>query len=281
MVLSLGAGHAQNSSTVSLDNGVQVHIEAKFGQPTGQEVLTVEMTRASGNSFYRVFRDQNQLAVYAYILMLDLAANGTAVHATAKAYDAQFMERFPNADGGKPTPTLSADREAGPLGNGQSADIDLFEIPGMGLNVNETIAVKIDQRPAAGALRFSGLRVSINGKTMPGAQQAEVSGRHLMFYVPGRGGYFFSAQDPGHGFVKAGVVNGNRMQFSLDNENYECIANAPILTDAPSSELWVWHDAGYKPAGNFTAHLRSGGSELPAEGEFFVAASDSLSWWLP
>ena len=272
---------AQESSTISLDNGVQVHISANFGQPTGQEALHVEMKRASGNSFYRVFRDQNNLVVYAYQLVLNAAGNGAAITAIAKAYDEQFTSRFPNADGGKPAPTLSADRQLGPLANNQSANLDLFEIPGMGLHVVETLSVKIDQPGSGGALRFSGLEVSINGKPVSGSQQAEVSGRHVMFYVPGGGGYFFAAVDPGHGFVKAGVVDGNRMRFSLDNENYECVANKPILTGASSSELWVLHDPGYQPDGNWTEHLRSGSSTRPAADQFFAAASDSLSWWLP
>ena len=273
------AARAQDSSTLSLDNGVQIHVAANFGHPTGEENLTVQIARAGGNSFYRVFRDHNNLAVYAYQLFFDLAGNGEAVRATARRYDDQFESRFPYADGGKPTPTLSTDQELGPLTSGKSADLDLFEIPGMGLHVIDTIGVKIDAR-SSGALHFSGLRISINGTPVAGSQPSPVNGRFAIFYLPGHGAVILSGDDPGNGFVKAGSVDGNHVRFNVDNDDYDGVAAEPILSDAPGGELWVLHDPNYKPAGNWTAHLRFGDTAA-ADGQFFVAASDSLSWWLP
>src|SRR5262249_35335496 len=97
------------------------------------------MARASGNSFYRIIRDQNQLAVYAYELMVDLTADGSALRAVAKPAMTEFASRYPDANGGKPVPSLSADQVLGPLASGQSAELPLFDIPGMGLKVTETI----------------------------------------------------------------------------------------------------------------------------------------------
>jgi hypothetical protein len=101
-----------------------------------------------------------------------------------------------------------------------------------------------------------------------------------MFYLPGRGGYFFSLNDPGHGFLKAGTIDGERMKFSADNDSYDCATSQPILTGPSSGEVWVLHVPAYKPGGNWTTHPRSGQTR-PAEDQFFAAASDSLSWWLP
>jgi len=238
------------------------------------------MARATGNSFYRIFRDQNQLAVYAYQLFFDLSGNGSAVRVTAKQYDEGFMAQFPYADAGKPTPTLSEERSLGPLSSGQTADLDLFEIPGMGLHVGETIAMQLDNRRERGPLRFSGLAIAINGKTVSGSQQSKVSGRFVMFYVPGHGGYFFSVEDPGRGFVKAGSIDGRHMRFSVDNDDYECLADSPILTRSSTGELWVLHDPSYQPEGDWTTHPRSGSTRAAAD-QFFVAAADSLGWWLP
>ncbi|HUA86521.1 MAG TPA: hypothetical protein VMB85_21835, partial [Bryobacteraceae bacterium] len=279
-LLTVAAGYAQDSSLISLDNGVQLKIAAAFGNPTGQETLTVQMARATGNSVYRIFRDQNQLAVYAYQLSFDLALNGTAVSVTASPYDEQFVTQFPLADGGKPTPTLSEDRPLGAIGSGQASSLDLFNIPGMGLSVSETISVEIDSRRVAGPLRFENVELSINGKIIPVVQQRPVSGEFVLFYVPGRGAFIFSASDPGHGFLKTGVIDGDRMKFFLDNDQYDCEASQPILTRPETGQLWVLHLADYKPAGDWTTHPRAGETR-PAAEQFFAAASDSLSWWLP
>ena len=280
ILLAAGLSRAQTSSTIAVGNGVQLEITTNFGQPTGEEPLTVEMARASGNSFYRIFRDQNNLAVFAYELVVDLAENGGAVRVTAKPAEDEFAARYPDADGGKPTPTLSSDQTLGPIGSGKDAHIPFFTIPGMGLEVSDTIRVKLNL-PAAGsgALRFSDLRVFLNHMRISGpVPPASVSGKFVMFYLPGSGGFFFSAGPvAGRQFVEAGTVDRGRIAFSIDNQDYECIAGAAILTGSDSGEIWVYHDPSYKPAGNWTQDPHS---KTPGQA-FFTAASDSLSWWLP
>src|SRR5580698_7632444 len=112
----------QISSLITVSNGVQIEITADLGKPTGQEQLTVEMARASGDSFYRIFRDQNKLAVFAYELVLRLAASGDRITATAKPTETEFAARFPGADGGKPVPTLSSEQQIGTISSGQRAN---------------------------------------------------------------------------------------------------------------------------------------------------------------
>jgi hypothetical protein len=278
---------AQVSSTaslsVSLSNGVQLQITTNLGQPTGQQTVNVEMVRASGDSFYRIFRDQNNLAVFAYELVIHLDPTGNRLRAVAKPAETEFAERFPNADGGKPTPTLSSDQDLGAIASGQSADIPLFEIQGMGTKVIDTVRLKMDDNPAAaaGRMRLSGLKIYINRAQVPGAAPSAVAGKFTMLYIPGRGGYFFSTGPvPDRPFVKAGTIDRNRMTFDIDNESYEAVATAPILANPDSGELWVYHDPTYKPSGNWTQNLRSGTPSHSADLDFFMAASDSLSWWL-
>lgn len=236
--------------------------------------MTVEMTRASGDSFYRIFWDQNHLAVYAYELAVALTPDGAAVQATAKPATTEFASRYPNADAGKPVPTLSSTASVGPLTSGQSGKLELFEIPGMGLKISETVQVKIGGDQSAGSLRFAGLRVAVNGAVIAGPSPGGAGGRYAMFYIPGRGAFFFSTEPvSGRAFIKTGITDKNRMSFTVDNIVYECLANAPIHGD--SSEVWVLHDASYQPAGNWTRDPQQGDRE-----QFFTAASDSLGWWL-
>jgi hypothetical protein len=51
---------AQVSSSVSLSNGVQLTIACG----SNSDRLKIELAPASGNSFCRIFRDENNLAVF-------------------------------------------------------------------------------------------------------------------------------------------------------------------------------------------------------------------------
>lgn len=97
-----------------------------------------------------------------------------------------------------------------------------------------------------------------------------------MFYLPGRGGYFFSIESVDQPpFLGVGVVDGKHLTFMIDNQLYDCTANAPILVHNDRGQLWVYHDANYKPAGNWTKSDPAGSRD-----EFFTAASNSIQWWV-
>ena len=291
IVLAAGMCLAQSSSTVSLSNGVQLSVSASLGQPTGEQSVKIQMDRASGNSVYRIFRDQNDLAVFAYELAVDRSADGSELLITAKPAETEFAAKFPGADGGKPVPTLSSDQKLPGMRSGQHADIGLFELAGMGLKVIDNIQVRVNQggfseleSPVPSTqqrLRFSSLRVSINKSPVPGTgEPSSVAGRYVMFYVPGRGGYFFSIDNPtGRAFEKIGSIDRNRLQFTLNNEIYDCVADAPILSGVGSGEVWIYLDPAYKPEGNWTKDLPA--EKSPQATGYFTASSDSLSWWLP
>ncbi|MGP0075457.1 MAG: hypothetical protein ACLPWF_26375 [Bryobacteraceae bacterium] len=286
-LLVLGAAccccYAQVSSKVSLSNGVQVAITTRSdnGTPIG---LKASLEPASGNSFYRIFRDENDLAVFAYELQVQRTADGQNFRMTAKAATDAFATRFPNADGGKPTPTLSAPLESPVLASGEKFTVPVPTNPGLGQTLTDTVQILLAQRGGGSngdvrstEIRFSGLKVYIQGKSAsPSAAGADVAGKYAMFYIPGHGGYFFSANatEPPP-FVEAGVVDRKHLTFTIDNETYDCTANAPILGHADSGELWVYHDPNYKPAGNWTKSDPSNSRD-----QFFTAASDSVKWWL-
>src|SRR5579872_3083659 len=96
--------------TVSLSNGVSLRIETSFGHPTGEETIAAEMKPSSGNSFYRIFRDQNGLAVFAYKLVIDRPGEDEYRLILQPAGSG-----LGNLDNGKPTPTFPTDRVLEPL----------------------------------------------------------------------------------------------------------------------------------------------------------------------
>jgi hypothetical protein len=276
---------AQLDSTVALSNGVQVSITARAVEGT-PVTLKASLEPASGESFYRIFRDENNLAVFAYELAVARTPDGQQFRVTAKAATEDFATRFPNADGGKPTPTLSSPLQSPPLSSGNMFVIPIPSDPGLHQTLTDTVQIRLNQRGAATTdngperseqIRFSSLKVSINNRSAtPSGAGALVTGRVAMFYIPGRGGYFFSTEQVDQkAFVQIGVVDGKRLQFTLDNDVYDCASDASILVRSERGQLWVYRDANYKPAGNWTTS-----DAASSRDEFFTAAADSVQWWL-
>jgi hypothetical protein len=276
--------YAQVSSRVSLSNGIQLTISLR-SENDAPVVLKTSLEPASGDSFYRIFRDENNLAVFAYELEVARTADGENFRINAKAATEAFANRFPNADGGKPTPTLSATLESSVLSSGNRFTVPIPSNPGLGENLTDTVQILLGQRGggknegAGGSaqIRFAGLRLYIQGKAAsPAGAGADVAGRYAMFYVPGHGGYFFSNEPVDQRpFVQGAVVDGKHLTFTIDNETYDCTASSPILVHADRGQLWVFHDPNYRPAGNWTK-----ADPASSQDEFFTAASDSIQWWL-
>jgi hypothetical protein len=283
LLLAAVSCYGQGSARVSLSNGLQLTIALRSDNST-PVTLKTSLEPASGDSFYRIFRDENDLAVFAYELQVTRTADGQNFRITAKSATEAFATRFPNADGGKPTPTLSAPQESPLLSSGEGFSIPIPTNPGLEQNLTDRVQILLGQRGGAGGgaassalIRFSGLKVSIHGQpASPGGAGADVAGRYAMFYIPGRGGYFFSTeavdQRP---FEQVGVVDGKHLTFTIDNENYDCTAGAPILVHNDRGQLWAYHDPDYKPAGNWTKT-----DAASSRDEFFTAASDSVQWWV-
>ncbi len=270
---------------MALSNGVQLSITARAAEGT-PVALKASLEPASGQSFYRIFRDENNLAVFAYELAVARTPDGEQFRVTAKAATEDFAARFPNADGGKPTPTFSSPLQSPLLSSGDKFVIPISTDPGLHQTLTDTVQIRLNQRGAPTSdpgperteqIRFSALKVSINNRPVsPSGAGTLVTGRVAMFYIPGRGGYFFSTEAVDQkAFVQIGVVDGKHLQFTLDNDIYDCTSDAAILARSERGQLWVFHDPSYKPAGNWTTSDAASSRE-----EFFTAAADSVQWWL-
>jgi|SRR5271165_1374643 len=277
---------AQQSATVSLSNGIHLRVSAQSS--TGSiDGLKTEMAPASGSSFYRIYRDDSGLAVFAYELKVERSSDGEQFRVSALPAEQEFAAKYPNADGGKPTPTLSEVHQSPLLDSGGKFSIDIPTNPGLQITLTDVVAVQMNLRGEAAEsggqssaqIRFAALAVRSGGKLLSsGAAGAIVAGRYAMFYVPGHGGFFFSTEPVDRRpFLHAGVVDGSELTFTIDNEAYECQSEAQILPQTQRDQIWVYHDPNYKPGGNWTKS--DAGDE--SRDQFFTAASDSLSWWLP
>jgi hypothetical protein len=285
LLAASAAATAQVSSDVRLSNGVQLTISTRAEEGT-PVTLKTSLEPASGDSFYRIFRDENNLAVFAYELSVERTPDGQQFRVTAKAATVDFAARFPNADGGKPTPTLSSPLESPLLGSGNKFVIPISSDPGLHQTLTDTVQIRLNQRGAATSqsgperseqIRFSALKVSINNQpASPSSAGVVVAGRFAMFYIPGHGGYFFSTEEvTERPFQQIAIVDGKHLKFTVDNVAYDCASNAPILVRSERGQLWMYHDANYKPTGNWTTS-----DPTSSRDEFFTAAGDSMQWWL-
>ncbi len=283
LLLAAASCWGQVSSRVSLSNGIQLTISTRTdnGSPVS---LNTSLEPATGNSFYRIFRDENKLAVFAYELEVARNEDGETFRVTAKPATEAFAARYPNADGGKPTPTLSSALSSRALNSGEGFAIPIPTDPGLGQMLTDTVQILMRPHGTGGEapsdsaqIRFAGLKVYIQGKSAsPSGAGSDVAGKYAMFYLPGRGGYFFSTQAVDQRpFQQIGIVDGKHLTFTVDNEMYDCTASAPVLVHSDSGQLWVYHDPSYKPAGNWTKNDAAGDKD-----EYFTAASDSIRWWL-
>jgi hypothetical protein len=100
------------------------------------------------------------------------------------------------------------------------------------------------------ALKLNGFRLLINGEVRNGERSfGGFSGSLPWFYVPGKGRFIVSIQPhAGYGFQKIGVLEHNKLSFSVDGDKYEWITQEPILAYRSKWYLWVLHDAGYQPS---------------------------------
>ena len=99
------------------------------------------------------------------------------------------------------------------------------------------------------ALSVKNYSLSINGNLV-GKSKSSIGceGALLWFYVPQRGRFIFSlVPRDGYDFAKAAVLDGNRIEFTLDGERYEWISSASILPNGGTWNLWVLHDTNYTP----------------------------------
>ena len=75
-------------------------------------------------------------------------------------------------------------------------------------------------------------------------------GTVVWFYLPGKGQFIFSSNPhDGFDFQKVGTVSGNTFSFWYKDELYEVTSTSQIIKDGGVTDLWLLHDASYRPKG--------------------------------
>jgi hypothetical protein len=89
----------------------------------------------------------------------------------------------------------------------------------------------------------------IDGNAIAAGKSANgCAGALLWFYVQDRGRFIFSlVPRAGYEFQKVGVIEDNRIEFTIGGNTYEWLSSSPILAGGGTWNLWVLHDPQYAP----------------------------------
>ncbi|HYP07709.1 MAG TPA: hypothetical protein VER03_15860 [Bryobacteraceae bacterium] len=108
-------------------------------------------------------------------------------------------------------------------------------------------------------IRLTGPKISLNGRLMQSAEQGDMSGETVHFYLAGHGRYSMSlAPNIEFGFRKLGEVRGTRITYRDGNDTWTIESMEPIAPGGGVFHLYVLAEPAWRPSG---------------EGNFFMGAS--------
>ena len=89
-------------------------------------------------------------------------------------------------------------------------------------------------------LQLVNTRITENGESLFEVGGKCGGGKVLAFHLPQKG-WFVCSSEPyaGYDFQKIGKLNGNRINFSIDNREYEIISDQLINSGSHLLDLWV------------------------------------------
>ncbi|HVQ39385.1 MAG TPA: hypothetical protein VMS31_17735 [Pyrinomonadaceae bacterium] len=169
--------------------------------------------------------------------------------------------------GGPPIATLPQSAEPQILGDGDSFALDLLVNQKTGLKIVDRVKVSFDRSNLwndspkalprdftldAVALKVIDYRLSIDGNLVAeGKHGKNLVGALLWCYVEGHGRFIFSlVPRDGYDFQKIGIINENRIEFTLKGKNFQWLSSSPILSSGGTWNIWVLEDPTYVPFGS-------------------------------
>ncbi len=264
---------------VGFPNGTSLKIRTQVGG-AGYQVSSAGMVVVDANTVHRMVMDNSGKIVFAYDLEAHLVGHELTLR--VKPLDQNYEQRlrreswFPKGsplDNNGRLYSFAKMREVPGVHAGDTVSLDLLSNPTTGDKITDLIQASLQslntphqENAGADEFQLSRIRISIDGKpvTQDPATSASLTGAAAMIYLPGRGGYFFSREPvASYGFQRIGNVVGNQLLFTLGKELFMVMSEQPILKNAGASQVWVYHDPGYKPRGRaFDPFGKKSGDEI-------------------
>lgn len=279
LIHCLGAGvAAQNPAkrqlVMQVSNGGFVAFRSETpgtkSTPGGNSLAALLYSQAfAGNNriIHRVLTDAQNNVVFGYDLWVNAdpltRKFSLAVLPADEAFRRTFLKEIP-ARANSSFATFPKSTTPQTLDDGDAVSLDLLVNNESGVKIVDVVSVTFDRSSLresnlesapkdftldAVALSVKNYSLTINDKLI-GKSKSSIGaeGALLWFYIPERGRFIFSlVPRDGYNFAKVAVLDGDRIEFTVNGEHYEWLSSASILPNGGTWNLWVLHDTDYVP----------------------------------
>ena len=219
---------------------------------------------------HRLLVDAAGRYIFGYDLIIQAVPASKSFNIGVKPLDGQVEKKLlANNSEGQPAriATLPQSDELHILDDGDSFALDLLVNQDTGVKIVDFVSVSFDRlkfwddKPRtppqdftmdAVVLRLTDFRLLIDGNLVAaGKPGTNFAGALLWCYVEGQGRFIFSlVPREGYEFQKVGIINENRIEFTVKGKHYEWLSGSPILPSGGNWNIWVLHDPKYVPFGS-------------------------------
>ena len=218
---------------------------------------------------HRVLRDAAGKYVFGYDLVIEAVPSSKTFMMAVAPLDSQIENKLlASGSSVQPTHIATLPQSAEPqiLDDGDSFALDLLVNQKTGVKIVDLVKVSFDRANLwddnprnlprdftldAVPLRVIDFRLLVDGNLVAaGKPGTDFSGALVWCYVEGQGRFIFSlVPREGYQFQKVGIIDENRIEFTVKGKHYEWLSSAPILPGGGSWTLWMLHDPAYQPFG--------------------------------
>ena len=218
---------------------------------------------------HRVLLDATGKYIFGYDLLIQSVATSKTFNIAVRPLDSKIENKLLSSNtGAQPAriATLLQSSEPQILDDGDSFTLDLLVNQETGVKIIDSVKVSFDRSNLgddnprtlprdftldAVALTVTDYRLFIDGNLFSaGKPGTKFAGSLIWFYVEGHGRFIVSlVPREGYQFRKVGILNENRIEFTVKGDHYELLSDSPILPTGGIWNIWVLHDAKYLPFG--------------------------------
>jgi hypothetical protein len=233
-------------------------------------VLSSQALADENQIVHRVLKDTSGKLIFGYDLLVVPNPVARQFTIVVKPLDRQFesklrAENLSDGEAGQSEPisTFPKPTEPQTLEDGDAFSLDLLVNQNTGVKIIDVVRVAFERaniwknNPTivprdfavdAVELTVKDYRLLVNGNVVSvGKSKKALAGTLLWFFVPDRGRFIVSlVPREGYEFQKVGIIEENRIEFTLSGNHYEWLSSAPILQPG-TWNLWVLHDPNYTP----------------------------------
>jgi hypothetical protein len=279
-VLAASAINAQ-SQTVNMPEGFSIVFENKITpkplENTEQKIRTINVLSSilGVNTVHRIFADRENKVHFGYDI--EVKKNSEKYIVTFKALSVNLFVTDSEA---KNLPKYPEPLE---IGEGDTISINLLENPKTKVKIvdfikliltdpnlpenkanrivisdiaiNRIFTTRIvtskDSKPKDLAtddlrMQFFNTKLAVNGTQI--FADKSVIGSNIYFYLKGKGRFILSPfPRAGFDFQKTGIIDDNKISFTVNGDNYEILSATPIMCFGGKWNLWVLYEPNYRP----------------------------------